>query len=112
MRYDLAAGRDLMAAAGLVTVALVHAEAPDRFHARNAFAVGGVAEDPATGAAAAALGGYLRDHGWPHGGAITIHQGDDMGVPSRLRAENPPERGAAVRVSGTVRFFDGAGAGA
>ncbi|WP_195828580.1 PhzF family phenazine biosynthesis protein, partial [Bordetella pertussis] len=33
-------------------------------HARNAFAAGGVYEDPATGAAAAALAGHLRDSGW------------------------------------------------
>ena len=31
------------------------------FHARNPFPVGGVVEDPATGAAAAAFGAYLRD---------------------------------------------------
>jgi PhzF family phenazine biosynthesis protein len=97
MRYDLAAGRALMEAAGLVTIALVHAAEPGLFHARNAFAVGGVAEDPATGAAAAALGGYLRDLGWPHGGEI--------GTPSRLYAEIPPGAGESVRVSGQARIM-------
>lgn len=106
MRYDLATGRDLMNAAGLVTIALVHAEAPDRFHARNAFAAGGVMEDPATGAAAAALAGALRDRDWPHGGAIAITQGEDMGMRSLLRVEIPPERGSGIRVSGTVRPLD------
>jgi PhzF family phenazine biosynthesis protein len=60
MHYDLEQGRRLMTAAGLVTISLVHAETDVLFHARNPFAAGGVYEDPATGAAAAALGGYLR----------------------------------------------------
>lgn len=103
MTYDLETGRALMNEAGLVTIMLVVTEAPDRFWARNAFAAGGVLEDPATGAAAAAFAGYLRDLGWPHGPAILIAQGDDMGMPSRLRAEIPPTRGASIRVSGTAR---------
>ena len=92
-----------MTSAGIVTICLVHAETDTRFHARNPFAAGGVYEDPATGAAAAALVGYLRDLGWPHGGAIEILQGEDMGVPSRLRAELTAEAGASVRVSGEAR---------
>ncbi|OZI75100.1 PhzF family phenazine biosynthesis protein [Bordetella genomosp. 12] len=103
MRYDQAAGRELMLAQGFATIALIHAENPQRFHARNPFASGGVYEDPATGAAAAALGGYLRDQQWPHGGAIDILQGEDMGMPSHLHAQIPPEPGASIRVSGTVR---------
>jgi PhzF family phenazine biosynthesis protein len=105
MRYDLAAGRELMDRAGLVTVCLVHAEGPSLFHTRNPFASGGVYEDPATGAATAALAGYLRDLGWPHGGALEIIQGEDMGQRSRLRAEIPPEPGASIRVSGTARML-------
>ena len=105
MRYDLAAGREFMNRAGLVTVCLVHAEGPSRFHTRNPFASGGVYEDPATGAATAALAGYLRDLGWPHGGAIEIVQGEDMGMRSRLRAEIPPEAGSSIRVSGAARLL-------
>jgi PhzF family phenazine biosynthesis protein len=103
MRYDLEAGRALAAREGFVTFALVHAKTPRLFHARNAFPIGGVREDPATGAAAAALAGYLRDLGWPHEGAIAIRQGEDMGVPCRLDARITPERGAGIEVSGTVR---------
>ena len=99
MVYDLDQGRRLMNHNGLVTVALVHAETAQRFHARNPFASGGVYEDPATGAAAAALAGYLRDLGWPHGGRIEILQGEDMGVPSRLTAEIADEPGSSIRVS-------------
>jgi predicted PhzF superfamily epimerase YddE/YHI9 len=43
--------------------------------------------------------------GWPHAGAIDVLQGDDMGVPSRIRAEIPPAPGASIRVSGTARFL-------
>lgn len=103
MRYDLETGRTLMTAAGLVTISLVHAETARLFHARNPFAAGGVYEDPATGAAAAALGGYLRDLGWPHGGAIEIIQGEDMGMRSRLQVGITPEHSASIRVSGTAR---------
>ncbi len=105
MDYDLEAGRSLMAKAGLVTIALVHARAPQHFDVRNAFASGGVLEDPATGAAAAALAGYLRDLGWPHGGAIRISQGDDMGMPSRIRASIPTAPGSSIQVSGTARLM-------
>lgn len=105
MTYDLDAGRKLMNDAGLVTISLVHAETPQRFHARNPFASGGVYEDPATGAAAAALAGYLRDIDWPHGGRIEIRQGEDMGMPSRLTAEIPDEPGSSIRVSGTARVM-------
>ena len=107
MRYDQAAGRTLMLAHGFATIALVYPERPAFFHARNPFASGGVYEDPATGAAAAALAGYLRDAGWPHGGAIDILQGEDMGSPSRIHAEIPPETGASIRISGTVRALGG-----
>lgn len=105
MAYDLDAGRTFMRNYNLVTISLIHAEAPQLFHARNPFASGGVYEDPATGAAAAALAGYLRDLGWPHGGAIDIVQGEDMGMKSLLRAEILPVAGESIRVSGTARLM-------
>jgi PhzF family phenazine biosynthesis protein len=105
MNYDLAAGRMLMNEAGVVTIVLAYAEAPQLFHTRNPFASGGVYEDPATGAATAAFAGYLRDLNWPHGGAINIVQGEDMGMRSCLRAEIPPTLGATIRVSGTARLM-------
>jgi PhzF family phenazine biosynthesis protein len=107
MRYDLAAGRRLMNREGWVTIMLAHAESHQRFHARNPFASGGVYEDPATGAAAAAFAGYLRDIAWPHHGIIDIVQGEDMGQASRLRAEIPAEPGQSIRVSGSARFMPG-----
>lgn len=105
MRYELAAGRSLMQGHGLTTIALVHAETPQRFHARNPFASGGVYEDPATGAAAAALAGYLRDLSWPHGGQLEIIQGEDMGMPSHLQVNLSDEPGASVRVAGSARML-------
>lgn len=105
MRYQLAAGRKLMNREGLVTILLGFAETPQLFHTRNPFASGGVYEDPATGAATAALAGYLRDLGWPHGGAIDIVQGEDMGSRSRLHAEIPAAPGSSIRVSGSARWL-------
>ncbi|MDH6258862.1 PhzF family phenazine biosynthesis protein [Bradyrhizobium sp. BR13661] len=107
MSYDFERGRALMAREGLVTIALVTSETPRLFHARNAFAAGGVVEDPATGAAAAAFAGYLRDIGWPHGGAVDIVQGEDMGARSLIRAEIDETKGSSIRVSGTARFMEG-----
>jgi PhzF family phenazine biosynthesis protein len=103
MRYELGAGRTLMNAHGLVTVVLAYAEHERLFHTRNPFAAGGVYEDPATGAGTAALAGYLRDLGWPHGGRIDVVQGEDMGMRSRLAANIGPAAGASIRVSGTAR---------
>jgi len=34
-----------------------------------------------------------------------VLQGDDMGMPSRLRAEIGPLRGSSIRVSGTARIM-------
>jgi PhzF family phenazine biosynthesis protein len=103
MRYELEAGRRFMRECGLVTVVLAWAENDTLFHTRNPFASGGVYEDPATGAGTAALAGYLRDIGWPHGGGIEVVQGEDMGMRSRLYAAIGVEQGASIRVSGTAR---------
>lgn len=103
MDYDLNAGREFMNKHGLVTVALVFARADNLFDVRNPFASGGVLEDPATGAAAAALSGYLRDIAWPHGGSINIVQGEDMGMKSLLRTDFSDEKGSSIRVSGHAR---------
>ncbi|UVC15873.1 PhzF family phenazine biosynthesis protein [Mesorhizobium onobrychidis] len=106
MTYDLKIGQALMRREGLVTIQLAHAETPRLFHTRNPFASGGVYEDPATGASTAAFAGYLRDIGWPHGGAIDIVQGEDMGMRSRLHADIALVAGSSIRVSGTARMMD------
>jgi PhzF family phenazine biosynthesis protein len=106
MAYELKAGQTLMRREGLVTILLAYAETPRLFHTRNPFASGGVYEDPATGASTAAFAGYLRDIAWPHGGAIDIVQGEDMGIRSRLHADISPVPGSSIRVSGTARMMD------
>lgn len=95
--YEFDRLKALMLADGLTTLQLVWRENDDVFHARDPFPVGGVVEDPATGAAAAALGGYLRDAGLvraPH--SILIRQGEAMGRPSRLQVEIPATGGIVV----------------
>jgi PhzF family phenazine biosynthesis protein len=102
--YDFDALGSIMRTAGWTTVHLFHADARRHFQARDPFPVGGVVEDPATGAAAAAFGGYLRDIGYADTGTITIEQGVDLGRPSRLEVDldsgAPGIRvtGAAVRI--------------
>ncbi|MCF6220818.1 MAG: PhzF family phenazine biosynthesis protein [Robiginitomaculum sp.] len=105
MDYDLDAGRAFMNTHNIVTIALIVAETDTLFHARNAFASGGVLEDPATGAAAAAFAGYLRDINWTHDNVIDIIQGEDMGMRSLLRAEFSDKIGSSVRLSGTARIM-------
>lgn len=95
-------GRQWINKHGLVAVLLGYAEFNRFFHTHNAFASGGVVEDPATGAATAALAGYLRDINWSHGGEIDVVQGEDMGQRSLLRAQFSDEVGSSIRVSGSA----------
>lgn len=106
MHYELNEGRVFMNKEKLVTVMFVYAETDQKFHSRNAFASGGVIEDPATGAATAAFAGYLRDIRWPHSGAIDIIQGEDMGARSLIRAELKDEPGSSIRVSGAAHVIE------
>ena len=66
----------------------------------------GVPEDPATGSAAAALGGYLSEADGRESGALawTVEQGLEMGRPSLLYVEAVREGGetTAVRVGGSA----------
>ena len=61
LAYDVPVLKALMEQRDWTTVQLVWRESADTFHVRDPFPVGGVYEDPATGAAAAAFGGYLRE---------------------------------------------------
>jgi PhzF family phenazine biosynthesis protein len=99
--YDFAALREIMLREGWTTLELLWRESPAVFHARAPFPVGGVVEDPATGAAAAALGGYLRDAGLLAAPAdLLVRQGEDLGRPSLLRVRVPSRGG--IQVSGTA----------
>jgi PhzF family phenazine biosynthesis protein len=103
MEYSLSAGREFMNERGLVTVMFAVPENDQLFHVRNAFASGGVLEDPATGAAAAAFSGYLRDTAWPNNGEIKFIQGEDMGARSLIITDSGSVTRGSVRVSGTTR---------
>ncbi|WP_395570593.1 PhzF family phenazine biosynthesis isomerase [Streptomyces sp. BK79] len=98
--YDFDTLAEVMRRHGWTTVDLVWRESAARFHARNPFPVGGVVEDPATGAAAAAFGGYLRELGLvTRPGTVAIRQGEDMGRPSDLLIAVDP-RDPRTRVTG------------
>ena len=89
------------------------AEAPGAHLRARMFAPAmGIPEDPATGAAAAALAGYLVAHQRPADGTHRwmVEQGVEMGRPSLLHVEADVRAGAAtaVRVGGAaVRVADG-----
>ncbi|GGT80869.1 oxidoreductase [Streptomyces coeruleorubidus] len=101
--YDMAALGALMAREDWTTIDLVWRESPTVFHARNPFPPGGVVEDPATGAAAAAFGGYLRELGLVSTPAtLTVHQGVDMGRPSTITVTVPAEPDTGIGVTGTA----------
>ncbi|WP_406462014.1 PhzF family phenazine biosynthesis protein [Streptomyces sp. NBC_00111] len=101
LAYDFARLEALMRRLDLTTVQLVWRESGSVFHVRDPFPVGGVVEDPATGAAAAAFGAYARELGLaPEDAVLTLHQGADMGRPGTLTVELR-SGDARVRVSGT-----------
>jgi PhzF family phenazine biosynthesis protein len=104
--YDFDRLAGLMALRDWTTIQLVWREEPLRFHSRNPFPPGGVVEDPATGAAAAAFGAYLREQGLVEPPAtVTILQGEDLGRPGRLLVDLHQGReeidvtGAAVAIT-------------
>jgi PhzF family phenazine biosynthesis protein len=101
LHYDFERLRAAMLDSDLTTLQLVWRQEETLFQSRNPFPVGGVVEDPATGAAAAALGGYLRNAKLietPR--VIRILQGEDMGRPGLITVEIPREGG--IVVSGTA----------
>jgi PhzF family phenazine biosynthesis protein len=100
LSYDFDRLTALMHRLDLTTVQLVWRASESVFHVRDPFPVGGVVEDPATGAAAAAFGAYARELGLiAEESELTLHQGEDLGRPGvltvTLRAGD-----ARVRVSG------------
>ncbi|MER6614928.1 PhzF family phenazine biosynthesis protein [Streptomyces xantholiticus] len=101
LAYDFDRLEALMRRLDLTTVQLVWRESQTVFHVRDPFPVGGVVEDPATGAAAGAFGAYARELGLvPAASVLTLHQGADMGRPGVLTVELR-EGDKRVRVTGT-----------
>jgi trans-2,3-dihydro-3-hydroxyanthranilate isomerase len=107
-RLDTAAWRELLPehAPSRMVYVVAPAEPDAEVHARvRMFAPDiGVPEDPATGSAAAALGGYLGrragdgEHGWE------LEQGVEMGRPARLTVEARVEGGrvTSIQVGGAA----------
>lgn len=87
-------------------VALAAAPNARDIHMRMFAPLMGITEDPATGAAAAALAGWLLDHERPGDGTHRwqVHQGHAMGRPSLILLEADVARGRieAVRVGGSA----------
>lgn len=105
LAYDFDTLLRLMQDEDWITIQLVWMQAPDRYHSRNPFPVGGVVEDPATGAAAAAFGYYLHALGKvPASRTITIIQGGDMGRRSVIEVD--VDEGPRVAVRGTAVRID------
>ncbi|HEY8699460.1 MAG TPA: PhzF family phenazine biosynthesis protein [Arthrobacter sp.] len=70
---------------------------PGEFDSRNLFPVGAITEDPATGSAAAAFGGYLRLLSLVEPPIrVVVLQGSHVGRPSRLTVDIPPFGGIVV----------------
>lgn len=100
LSYDFDRLTALMHQRDLTTVQLVWRASESVFHVRDPFPVGGVVEDPATGAAAAAFGAYARELGAvPADTVLTLHQGEDLGRPGVLTVELR-EGDTRVRVGG------------
>jgi PhzF family phenazine biosynthesis protein len=100
--YDYDALAELMTEESWTTVHAFWSESRTRFHARNPFPPGGVVEDPATGAAAAAFGGYLRAIGHESvPGRLEIFQGHHIGAPSHLLVDVDRDD-PRIRVTGTA----------
>ncbi|MGW4379115.1 PhzF family phenazine biosynthesis protein [Kitasatospora sp. NPDC004531] len=84
-RFDALAA--FMRRLDLVTLQLVWEQDAATFHVRDPFPVGGIVEDPATGAAAAAFGAYLRRLRQLETARLTLHQGEDLGRPGLLAVD-------------------------
>ncbi len=101
LEYNFEGMKALLEHHGITTVQVLWRQHESLFHSRNLFPIGGVHEDPATGAAAAALGGYLRDGAFINTPfQFLITQGEAMGRPSQIRVKVPT--GGGIEVSGTA----------
>ena len=106
LHYDFDALAAVMAEHDLVTLQLVWPKSRRTYFCRNPFPPGGVVEDPATGAAAAAFGGYLRDlRKIGHTAAFTLRQGEEIGRPSLIQV-SVIEGEPGVRVRGLAHQLD------
>ncbi len=102
--YDFDGLRQLCQGRRWTTVQLIAPAGEGVWRSRNPFPWGGVVEDPATGAAAAAFAGYLLRLGHVDSSRLTIVQGVEMGRPSTIDVSIEGDRariaGSAARIEG------------
>src|SRR5262249_15388301 len=98
--YDFEGLKAFMLERDLTTVDLISRRDRLTFDARNPFPVGGVVEDPATGAAAAAFGAYLREiQAVDLPARVRVFQGYALGRPSELLIDIASDR-PEIQVTG------------
>lgn len=102
VRFDTQVWRDALSNSDAphVIAYTFDADANDLVHVRMFAPLMGIPEDPATGAAAAALAGLLADRAGLQDGDFRYHirQGDDMGRPSGILLSITMEKAAIRRV--------------
>jgi predicted PhzF superfamily epimerase YddE/YHI9 len=82
-------------------VNLVWRAAPTAFWCRNPFLPGRTGEDAATGAAALALGGYLRSlSALLLPATVTVFEGDEHGRTTQLTLGIPAQAGSGISILG------------
>ena len=108
--YNFDAAKLLMLRDDIKTVSMLHRRDDGVFLSRNFFPPGGVYEDPATGSAAAALAGYLRDikHIKDDHNTAVVLQGHYMtpSQPSRIEVSWTPETGVGATLKGNARNIE------
>ncbi|HEV2929417.1 MAG TPA: PhzF family phenazine biosynthesis isomerase [Propionibacteriaceae bacterium] len=103
--YDFDALAAIMREHEIITLQLIWPKSRRRYFSRNPFAGSGVVEDPATGAAAAAFGGYLRELGKiGHTARFRINQGAEIGRPGLIEV-SVIEGEPGVRVRGFAHLI-------
>ena len=104
IRVNVSAIEDLLADSPSRDVYAVAPLDGDRWQVRMFAPTDGIAEDPATGSAAAAFAGYLaqRESASQGGFSWTLSQGSEIGRPSTLEIEADKRDGeiTAIRVGG------------
>jgi trans-2,3-dihydro-3-hydroxyanthranilate isomerase len=84
-----------------VKVYLIHRGEKGKFSVRMFAPILSVIEDPATGAAACALAGYLRDFKKVPPGEAVLSQGNELGRPCELKIK----WGDSIQVGGSVKLW-------
>lgn len=103
IKYDTNALSAILTEAKAATAHVFYADAATYF-ARNFCPTIGIAEDPATGAAAGAFVAYLKNFEYLQQSDITIIQGEAMGRPSKIMASIDAENNVEVSGRATLSF--------